>query len=457
MKNIKKILCLLLALIMVLSMGCGKKETPEADAGESAQADTSKEEAPKEEAPKEEAKDEAGEMANLVLSGMTGDSNEYQKKLFELFESRYPDVEIELVASEIATREQVLKTAISAGDPPAVGFYWGTRLGSFYNNDMCLDLTEYFTKEELDLFDPSMMETCMGPNGEVFGIPFSTVYHTAFYNKDMMDEYGFEIPETWDEMTAIFARVKEDGIFGFSTNSASMQDCLYGMTYAELEKTVGPGTAYGVANGDVSVAPGSPAGEVIRKCIEQVQAWYDAGYWYPGEAGINTTQDDGNAGFAQGKVIFNFNFSGAFAVLQGLSDFEIGTFMKPTSEKGMTSYENIEPDVYFIPSNASPEQINSGIAFLRLGLEKEVQQTIVDSNMIPSIMSIEYENMSPILQVIISKFDTGGLKAGLNPTRTSSEMQTFVKTVIFAGPLGGTMTIDEALDEMESIRLAATK
>ena len=129
-----------------------------------------------------------------------------------------------------------------------------------------------------------------------------TVYHTTFYNKTMFDEYGFEEPETWDEMTAIFETLKADDIFGFSTNSATMQDCLYGMTYGELDAKVGEGTAYGVADGTVSVLPGTEAGEVIRGCIEQVQAWYEAGYWYPGDGGINVTQDDANAAFSQGRA-----------------------------------------------------------------------------------------------------------------------------------------------------------
>ena len=45
--------------------------------------------------------------------------------------------------------------------------------------------------------------------------------------------------------------------------------------------------------------------------------------------------------------MFIFNFSGAYATHEASCDFDIGVFMKPTSEKGMTSYENIEPDVFF--------------------------------------------------------------------------------------------------------------
>ena len=467
MKKFKKVTGILFAtLVITMLSACAdqgsQNETTspnttsqEETSQEEASQDTTSNDVASNETEKEQSAEVSQDMSPLTISGFAAEPADYEKKMIALFEEKYPGLKVETVITDTNSREQVLKTAISAGDPPNVALYWGTRVNSFYNNGMALDLREYFTQEELDLFDSAMLAPCIGPNGEVFALPLGTVYFTTFYNKDMMEEYGFEIPETWADMTEIFARLKEDGIMGFSTNSASMQDCLYGITYAELEARVGEGTAYGIANGDVSVLPGTPAGEIIRECIEMVQTWYDAGYWYPGEAGINTTQDDGNAGFAQGRAIFNFNFSGALATLEGLCDFEIGSFMKPTSESGMLSYENIEPGVYFIPSNATPEQINSSVAFLKFILEPEVQQATVDSNSIPSILSIDFENISPNLEEIMSRFDTGGLHAGLNPTRTSSEMQTFVKTVIFAGPLSGTMTIDEALNEMERLRLAA--
>jgi ABC-type glycerol-3-phosphate transport system substrate-binding protein len=427
------VFCLIVAaLLPVLVLSCSAKQA----AGASKEA-------------------KAAAPAKLIVSGIVGNPGKDLAKHKELYEKAQPGSVVEWVTTDTNTREQVLKTAIASGDPPAVGYYWGTRLNSFYKNGMCLDIKSYFDQAFIDKIDKSMLQPCLGKNGEIFGLPFSTVYHTTFYNKDMMDKYGFKIPETWDDMTTIFKRLKQDGIFGFATNSASMQDCLYGITYGELETKVGAGTSWGVANGDVSVAPGSPAGEVIRSCIQQVKAWYDAGYWYPGKSGINTTADDANAAFAQGKVIFIFNFSGALSTHQNASKFKIGAFMKPTSKAGMKSYDNIEPSVYFIPSNASKDQIYGGVEFMKAALSQEAQQTVVGNNQIPSVLNINYINVSDTLKGIMEKLSSGNTIAGINPTRTSSEMQTFIKTQIFAAPLGGTMTVDQTLNEMERLRLAA--
>lgn len=393
-------------------------------------------------------------MAPLVISGFVGEPNQYQRVWIEKFEAMYPELgPVETVITDTTNRPIVLRTAIAAGDPPGIGFFWGTRVNTFFDMGMNLDLRPHFTPEELALINPTLLAPCIGPNGEVFAIPTTTVYFTKFYNVDMLNQYGFDIPETWDELTEIFSILHEDGIFGFSNNTQSLQDALFGLAYAELEAKVGPGTSHALASGEVSVLPGTPAGEVLRTVIEQYVAWYDAGYWYPGEGAISVSMDEANAAFARGDSFSISTFSGAFHALDAASDFEIGHFLKPTSAHGMTSFENIEPSVYFIPSNASEAQINSAVAFLRLMLTHELQQEIVDSNQPPSIPSFEFENMSPLLEDITAYLAEDNLIAGINPVRGNTEMFNFIKQVIFTGPMSGVMTIDEALIEFERVRL----
>jgi ABC-type glycerol-3-phosphate transport system substrate-binding protein len=454
----KKVVSILLVLAMaVLLVACGGQK----ESGKTVEADKTVESGKTgdtEQAAETNDGTEAKEMADLVISGVVGSPGSDMTAHEEIFKKAYPNVNVDFITCDAVTREQILKTAISAGDPPTVGFYWGTRLKAFSDIGMCLDLRDHFDQDYFDKINSGMQGVNLGPNNEQFGISFTAVYHTTFYNKDMFDKYGFSIPKTWDDFTEIFATLKKDNIFGFATNSAAMQDCLYGIVYAELEDQVGPGTSMGVADATVSVAPGSPAGEVIRNAIEQVRAWYDAGYWYPGDGGINTTADDANAAFAQGRCMFIFNFSGAYATHENSCDFEVGTFLKPTSKEGMPRYEHIEPSVYFIPANASEAQINTATEFFKIVLSQEGQQAIVNSNNLPAVTGYSYEGISPILQQMMDtlEVDTNNF-APLNPTRTSSEMQTFIKQEIFAAPLSGAMTVDETLNKMEKIRIEASK
>jgi len=95
------------------------------------------------------------------------------------------------------------------------------------------------------------------------------------------------------------------------------------------------------------------------------------------------------------------------------------------------------------------------VEFIKIALSLEIQQSWVDVVTIPAITSYTYRNVDPTFQSVMNKLAEGNLIAGTNPTRTSSEMQTFIKTQIFAAPLGKTMTTDQTLNEMERLRLAA--
>lgn len=451
----KRILCILIASLMMLTalVACGTPSAPEAPAEPAPDTAVEPEPTPEPPTPGEPPEPDMP-MAPLVISGFVGDPNQYQRAWIAMFEEMYPELgPVETVITDTVNRPIVLRTAIAAGDPPSIGFFWGTRVNTFFDMGMCLDLRPFFTAEELALINPTLLAPCIGPNGEVFAIPTTTVYFTLFYNRDMFEYYGFEHPETWEELTAIYSRVKQDGIFGFSNNTQSLQDALFGLAYAELEAIVGPGTSHALASGEVSVLPGTPAGEVMRSVIEQYVAWYDAGYMYPGEGAINVSMDEANAAFARGDALMISTFSGAFHALNEASDFEIGHFLKPVSTPGFVSHENIEPSVYFIPSNASEAQINTAVAFLRLLLTQELQQEIVNSNQPPSIPSFEFENMSPMLADITAYLAYDNLIAGINPVRGNTEMFNFIKQVIFTGPMSGVMTIDEVLVEFERIRL----
>ena len=65
----------------------------------------------------------------------------------EKLQAEHPEIEVEYIPCDNSTREQVIKTAISAGDPPTIGYYWGTRVNSFYDIGMNLDLKGKISEE----------------------------------------------------------------------------------------------------------------------------------------------------------------------------------------------------------------------------------------------------------------------------------------------------------------------
>ena len=61
-------------------------------------------------------------MAKLVASAFTGEPNDYQKYMMDTFNELLSRRGRGICHCRHQRREQVMKSAISAGDPPAVGF-----------------------------------------------------------------------------------------------------------------------------------------------------------------------------------------------------------------------------------------------------------------------------------------------------------------------------------------------
>ena len=370
------------------------------------------------------------------------DSSDISARLISAFSEENPDLRIHTVDTETITREMVIKTRIASNEPVDVAIYWGTRLNSFSDIGMCKDLTPYIDPEWLQVIDQDML--IRGSDGKIYGIPYNAIYHVMFYNLDMMRAYGFSEPETWSELTDIFAQLKKDGIYGFCTNSVSMQDSMYGLTYPQLE-AIGEGHSLAFANGEYSVI-GTPEGQAIQSVIELVQDWYQAGYWYA-DNNIVTSAQSANAAFAQEKCMFVFNSCDELDIHLQMCDFEVGVMLKPVQSKGMLNFENLETKVLFIPNNASDEQTELALRFLRFATSQKGQQIVADASAVPAC---PYDIKGSDLLMKITSFKQNAI-ANINPCRYNPAMQNFLKQEIFTSPCLGIRSVQEMLNEIERI------
>ncbi|MDR0290878.1 MAG: extracellular solute-binding protein, partial [Treponema sp.] len=66
-------------------------------------------------------------------------------------------------------------------------------------------------KEITDQFNPSTMVSFYYGDG-VYGLPETQYYHVMFYRKDILDELGVEIPETWDDLISILPIIQKSNM-----------------------------------------------------------------------------------------------------------------------------------------------------------------------------------------------------------------------------------------------------
>lgn len=95
----------------------------------------------------------------------------------------------------------------------------------FRNNEWLADLTDYAKQDaefDLDDFSPGPIDL-NSKDGRLYGVPILVENSILYYNKEILDKYGIEVPNTLDELKAAAKKVSEagDGIYGFVARGAA--------------------------------------------------------------------------------------------------------------------------------------------------------------------------------------------------------------------------------------------
>lgn len=221
----KKTLTIVLSLLLLIT-GCGKNE----DSGDTADTDTDTDE-------------------KLVIYGLeSGYGTEGWEKVVESFSEEF-DVDVELVLEK--NIDEVLRPKIQAEEIPdliylAVGSTGGlTDTMISEKNIMDIDDVlkmdvpgEGITVEEKVL--PGFFEGLRtSPYGDdkVYLAPLFFSPLGLFYNENLLEEKGWDVPTTWDEVFALGEKAQEEGIALFTYPTTGYFD---GFFSALLNVTAGP-------------------------------------------------------------------------------------------------------------------------------------------------------------------------------------------------------------------------
>ncbi|WP_062137362.1 ABC transporter substrate-binding protein [Demequina aestuarii] len=137
----------------------------------------------------------------------------------EAFMDAYPNVNVEVVDTGGAADNNLdLQNAISAGSgvPDVVQVEYQA-LPQFVLPGALLDLSEYGFGEYESLYTPSTWGAVSFSEG-IWGLPQDSGPMALFYNKRVFDEYGIEVPATWDEFVEAGRTLRESGDDVWITN-----------------------------------------------------------------------------------------------------------------------------------------------------------------------------------------------------------------------------------------------
>lgn len=79
----------------------------------------------------------------------------------------------------------------------------------YTKQDIILDLTEHFNNwADKDQFVESTLKP-LTVDGKLYGLPYNTNARVLLYRKDLFEEFGLEVPKTWDEYVKVASVITE--------------------------------------------------------------------------------------------------------------------------------------------------------------------------------------------------------------------------------------------------------
>jgi ABC-type sugar transport system, periplasmic component len=210
----KKILSVLMAMIMVISLAaCGKKTTQSTDATEdttSATADVTPEVS--DSGVKLTDKEITLKFWDIWPEGqpMAPIVQDYIKQ----YETAHPNIHIEEVATqEVDYQKTKLKVAAADSSQGDVFFCWGGGYAKTYvDAGTVLPLDDYYKAYGVNDQLLQGATTYCTYNNKVYGLPLKQWAGVLYCNQRIFDENGLKIPTTYDEMLDCIKTFKANGV-----------------------------------------------------------------------------------------------------------------------------------------------------------------------------------------------------------------------------------------------------
>lgn len=259
------------------------------------------------------------------------------EKIAEHFNATHDDIHLTIDSPNEAMT--ILKTRFIREDyPDIVGIGGDINYSNFLDADLFMNISDL---EETGMVKQSYLdmdkELEFVPKEGCYALPYVANAAGILYNKDMFEEHGWKIPETWDEFIALCEEVKNSGIqplyFGYKdtwTCLAPWNALTVGLTDADTCNQVNMGN--------------TTFTETYREPAEKMKALLDYAEPNPYAYGYN----DACTAFARGQSAMYPIGSYAISQIKSVNpDMNIGSFTFPANEKKTDNVLNSGIDLQF--------------------------------------------------------------------------------------------------------------
>jgi multiple sugar transport system substrate-binding protein len=200
-KNMKKkVVSLFLVAGMIASLAaCGSQSSSSTTADNTSAGD---------EAGTETESEASGDKVSLdvIISQYGKNTQEWWQQFEEDFESENPDIDLNIDIVSWNDIYTVVNTRVSTGEAPDILNI--DVFADYVADDLLLPVDDYMSEETLAKIYPSFLEQSV-VDGTTYAVPILASARALYYNEDILNEVGVEVPTTWDELEDVCAKIKD--------------------------------------------------------------------------------------------------------------------------------------------------------------------------------------------------------------------------------------------------------
>ncbi len=216
--------------------------------------------------------------------------------------------EVELFVNPQATNDalglfqQIFAAKSSEIDIVMIDVIWPGLLHKHF-----IDLRDYIPADHINAHFKSIVDNNTSPDGRVVAIPFFTAAGIMYYRTDLLEKYGHQRPETWEELTA----VAKDILSKESANNSKLVGYVWqgkpyeGLTCDAIE-WLDSYNAGNVVNSKGEITINNPN---AVKALSMAASWM--GTITP-DSVLNYAEEDARGTFQSGNAIFMRNWPYAY-------------------------------------------------------------------------------------------------------------------------------------------------
>lgn len=315
----------------------------------------------------------------------------------------------------------ILKTRFIREDyPDIIGIGGDINYSYFVDAEILADVSDYGGLKDINQGYLDIKESLeLVPTEGIYGVPYVANVAGILYNKDMFEEHGWQIPQTWDELMMLCEKIKSEGIipfyFGFKdtwTCMAPWNAMVVDLAPADTTKRVNRGET-----------------TFTREYREVAEKYLDLLQYGPGDP-FAYGYNDACTAFARGEAAMYP--IGSYATPQILSvnpDLNIDSFVMPASNNMADNTLNAGIDLLFCIT-ADCKNKEAAYEVLDFLFEDENIQKYIDAQNAVPCKEGDFE-LSPMIDGMAGYIRTGNMtdyQDHYYPTEmaVAAQLQTFL-------------------------------